>query len=198
MVVQPLSKAALTRQAVVDCAYEIAAEAGLGSISIGGVAERLSLSKSGVFARVGSRDELILAVLEEASRRIAQAVVVPALRAPRGMARLRELFGSWVGWMTTQDRGCVMYSATVEYDDQPGPIRDAVLAQMAALRGNLARAVRMAIETGELAPGTDADQVVFELYGAVLMAHNDRRLFADEKAATRAMRAFERAVGHEN
>jgi AcrR family transcriptional regulator len=189
-----LTKAALTRQAVIDAAHGLAAELGLEAITIGGVAERLGLSKSGVFARVGSREALILAVIEEASRRIGQEVVLPAFKAPKGLARLRAIFVAWVQWLTGRDCGCVINAAIVEYDDRPGPIRDAVIAQIRALRGNLARAVRVAIETGELRADIDADQVAFELHGIAIAAHNELRLLGDVRAAARAERAFERII----
>lgn len=189
-----LTKSELTRQAVVDAAHDIASEFGLEAISIGGVADRLGLSKSGVFARVGSREALIMAVIDEASRRIAQQVVVPALKAPRGLPRLKAIFTAWVHWLTSRKAGCVMHAATIEYDDRPGPIRDAVVDQIRSMRGNIARSVRMAIETGELSPGADSDQLAFEIYGIAMAAHNEMRLLDDPRAATRAERAFERLI----
>jgi AcrR family transcriptional regulator len=188
------AKAELTRQAVVDAAHDIASQFGLEAISIGGIAERLGVSKSGVFARVGSREALILAVVDEASRRVAQQVMVPALKAPKGLPRLRAIFTSWVEWLTSGSAGCVMHAATIEYDDRPGPVRDAVVAQIRALRGNIARAVKMAVESGEFKSDVDPEQLAFELHGIAIAAHNELRLLGDKRASARAMLAFERVI----
>jgi AcrR family transcriptional regulator len=191
-----LTKAELTRAAIVDAALTMAQEGGLESLTIGTVAGKAGLSKSGVFSRVGSREELQVAVLQEYERRFIEAAVVPALREPRGLPRLRALLAGWARWISsdTGRAGCLFISGSVEYDDRPGPVRDAVLRGLGELRRHVARNVRQALEEGQLSPGTDPEQVAFELAAVVLGLHTDLRLFHDERAIKRAFVAFDRLL----
>lgn len=191
-----LSKAELTRAAIVDAALRMAQEGGLESLTIGTVAEKAGLSKSGVFSRVGSREELQVAVLKEYERRFIEAALVPALREARGLPRLRALVAHWADWIGTDTghAGCLFISGAVEYDDRPGPVRDAVVRGLGELRRHLTRSVRQAIDEGQLAADTDAEQVAFELNAIVLGLHNDLRLFRDERAVKRALAAFDRLL----
>lgn len=190
----PLSKSELTRQTIIDAAHDIAGKLGLEALTIGSVADAVGLSKSGVFARVGSREELIMAVLDEASNRTARDVFVPALRESRGLPRLKAMFYNWVRWMVKPSYGCVIMAAAIEYDDRPGPIRDAVREKMKLLRVGIARAVKICVDSGDFAADCDPEQVAFELCALVHMAHHDARLHADGKAVDRAVRGFERLV----
>jgi AcrR family transcriptional regulator len=191
-----MTKAGLTLAAIVDAGLAMAQEAGLESLTIGTVAERVGLSKSGVFSRVGSREELQIAVLNEYARRITEKALLPALRAPRGLPRLRMIWDGWLDWVRDEKLGssCLFISGAVEYDDRPGPVRDAVFAGLAEWRRQLARAVRQAVEEGHLRPDTDAEQIAFELSSIILGVHNDTRLFHDARAFTRARAAFDRLL----
>lgn len=191
-----LTKAEQTRAAIVDAALAMAQEVGLEGLTIGTVAERTGLSKSGVFSRVGSREELQVAALKEYERRFAEQVVVPSLREPRGLARLRALWARWMEWVRSGlgGRGCLFISGAIEYDDRPGAVRDALLSGLGELRKHLARTVRQAIDAGELASATDSEQVAFELYAIVLALHNENRLFRDPRSYARAEAAFERLL----
>ena len=192
-----LTKAELTRAAIVDAALAMAQEGGLEGLTIGTVADKAGLSKSGVFSRVGSREELQVAVLKEYERRFIEAALVPALREPRGLPRLRALVARWADWIGTDTgrAGCLFISGSVEYDDRPGPVRDAVVAGLGELRRHIARTVKQAVDEGQLAPHTDPEQVAFELNAIVMGLHNDLRLFRDERAFGRALVAFDRLLG---
>ncbi len=191
-----MTKAELTHAAIVDAALAMAQEGGLESLTIGTVAERVGLSKSGVFSRVGSREELQVAALKEYERRFVEAAVVPALRAPRGLPRLRRLIEGWLEFLRSGpgERGCLFISGSIEYDDRPGPVRDAVVAGLGELRRLVVRLCRQAVEEGQLPPQTDPEQVAFELTAIVMGTHNDARLFRDERAAARAAKAFDRLL----
>ena len=191
-----LTKAELTRAAIIDAALAMAQEGGLESLTIGTVAERAGLSKSGVFSRVNSREELQVAALKEYERRFVEAVVMPSLREPRGLPRLRALVAKWADWVREglgRD-GCLFISGSVEFDDRPGPVRDAVLAGLGELRRHLVRTVRQAVEEGQLAADTDPEQMAYELNSMILGLHNDLRLFRDERAMQRALAAFDRLL----
>jgi AcrR family transcriptional regulator len=191
-----LTKAEQTRAAIVDAALAMAQQIGLEGLTIGTVAEHAGLSKSGVFSRIGSREELQVAALKEYERRFAEQVIVPALREPRGLARLRAVWRRWLDWVISGqgNKGCLFISGAIEYDDRPGAVRDALLAGLGELRKQLARTVRQAIDSGELNPDTDAEQIAFELFAIVLALHNETRLFRDARALARAIAAFERVL----
>lgn len=193
--VRTATKGAATRELILDRAYGIACREGLEGLSIGGLAGEVGMSKSGVFAHFGSREDLQLAVLDNAGRRFVEHVMVPALAAPRGVARLRALMDRWFDWARHRDDGgCIFLAAANEYDDRPGPLRDRVIAQMERWRSELARAATLAIQTGELAPGTDVEQLAFELYALALVVHHDAGLRGYDVAYERGMRAFDRLV----
>jgi AcrR family transcriptional regulator len=185
-----------TRAQILDAAVQQASEAGFESLTIGTLAGRTGLSKSGLFAHFGSRTDLQIAALDEAARRFTQAVFMPALKAPRGLRRLRALFENWIGWPEHANLrgGCPMQAASAEYDDQPGPMKDAVAERQRSLANELAKAVEMAVANGDLREDTDARQFVFEMFGLVLAYYHTQRLLGDAGASARALAGFERLV----
>lgn len=186
------SKGAATREAIIDRAYDIARSAGLEGVSIGPLAVAVGMSKSGVFAHFGSREDLQLAVLEAASERFVAHVLRPALKQPRGLARLRAIVGAWFDWSRQSEGGCVLLSAASEYDDRPGTLRERIVQHELRWRQELARAVGLAVETGELAADTDPQQLAFEIYSLALAVHHDAGLFGFDQAANHGFRALER------
>ena len=189
------SKGAATRDAILDHAYAIACSAGLEGLSIGALAHAVGMSKSGVFAHFGSREDLQLAVLETAAQRFVSHVFQPAVRRPRGLARLRAVIEQWFDWVRHEDDGgCLFLAAVSEYDDRPGPQRDLLLQQDRQWRQALAKAVSLAIEKGELRPDIDVEQLVFEIYALPLLVHHDAGLYGYEAARSRGIRAFERLI----
>jgi AcrR family transcriptional regulator len=191
-----VTKGSQTRTLILDHAVAHASEVGLEGLSIGALATRLGLSKSGLFAHFGSKEELQLATLKAAQERFVNKVFLPALDTPRGLARLRALFRNWFDWLESsgQPGGCVILAAAAEFDDRPGLVRDTLLAGQKELRGAIAKAVRLAIDAGDLPAGADPWQLAFELFGIVLAAHHDRHLFDDPRAAARGLIAIERLL----
>lgn len=191
-----MTKGEDTRAAILDAGLKIASKLGLEGLTIGTLAEATGMSKSGLFAHFGSREELQLAVLEHGARHFGAMVVEPALKAKRGLPRLRAMFAHWVDWTIASGLpgGCILMSAAYEYDDRPGPIRDAVVRQQRLGVTVLEKAVQLAIESGELRPDTDAAQVAFEMFGLVMVNHHHRRLLGDREALRRSMEGFEALV----
>ena len=190
-----LTKSELTRAAILAAGVELAQAGGLQSLTIGTVAARTGLSKSGVFSRVGSLEDLQIAVLKEYERRFVEQVLAPSLLEPRGLPRLRAVLRRWSDQLMRDPKAsCLFISGASEYDDQPGPVRDAVVAGMAQWRKQLVRAIRQAIEAGQLDPQTDADQLGFEIFALILGIHLDLRLFHDRGALARAMAGLERLL----
>lgn len=188
------SKGAATRELILERAYAIACREGLEGLSIGDLAQAVGMSKSGVFAHFGSREDLQLAVLESGGQRFGQAVLMPALRKPRGLARLRAIAAGWFDWVRDNRQGCLIMGAVSEYDSRPGELHDAVVALIQRWRNDTARAVVMAVEAGELRADTDAKQLSFEIFGIALALHQDTRLFDAKQARAQAERAFARLL----
>ena len=190
------SKGEQTRTAILDEALKISSKLGLEGLTIGSLADATGMSKSGLFAHFGSREDLQLAVLEHAAQRYGEMVFVPVLKIERGLPRVRALFERWLDWALESGLpgGCIMISAAAEYDDRPGPIRDAVIANQHRGNAITQKAVRLAIEEGHLAPDTDPEQISFEMLGIVLASHNHRRLLGDREARKRALTAFDQLI----
>jgi AcrR family transcriptional regulator len=191
-----VNRGAETREAILDHALRLASEVGLEGLTIGRLASALDLSKSGLFAHFGSKDELQVQVLNRAAARFAEVVVVPGLSAPRGLARLRALFEGWLRWPreVPQTGGCVFVQAAAELDDRPGPARDRLVALQREWLETLARVVRGAQAERQLRADLDPEQFAFELYGIMLSCHHATRLLHDRKAVERARRALERLI----
>lgn len=173
----------------------VAARDGLEGLSIGGLALETGMSKSGVFAHFGSRDELQLSVIREYHARFERDVFTPALSAPRGLPRLRALFEAWMHQVGPAfNAGCLYISGAVEYDDRPSPVRDALETMVRTWQDALGRAVSQAIDEGHLRPATDVGQWVFELHGLALSLHHDARFLRSTQAVRHAEAGFERLL----
>jgi AcrR family transcriptional regulator len=185
-----------TRAAILDEALRIARRLGLEGLTIGTLADATGMSKSGLFAHFGSREDLQLAVLDHGAKQYGDKVLVPALTIDRGLPRLRALFERWLDWtlQTETPGGCIMISTAHEYDDRPGPIRDAAVEMQRRGIGVSERAVRLAIDEGHLSKATDPEQIAFEMLGIVLASHNHGRLLGDRAARKRALTAFDALV----
>src|SRR6266508_4617242 len=191
-----MSKGEHTRAAILDAALAQASEGGFESLTIGSLAERAGLSKSGLFAHFGSREELQVAAIEAAAARFSETVFLPALRARRGLPRLRALFENWLGWTARGGliHGCPMQAAAVEFDDRPGPVRDAVVEHFARLERELGRAVELAVGEGHLRADLDVGQFVFDMMGIIFAYYHGARLFDVARAEAHARAAFERLL----
>lgn len=190
-----MRKGELTRAAILDVALGLASRDGLEGLTIGLLADKMHMSKSGVFAHFGSREDLQLEVLKLYHFHFEQEVFYAALKEPRGMRRLKSMFGRWVKRVSIEiASGCIYISGAVEYDDRPGMIREALVEMVRTWQNALLRCVQQTIESGELKPDTDARQVVYEMYGLILALHHDARFLRMPGSADRAQRGFERLI----
>jgi AcrR family transcriptional regulator len=186
----------LTLAAILDTSLAMAAAEGLDSLTIGEVAKRLGLSKSGVFSRVGSREALQSAVIEEYGRRFLQDVFTPAMREPRGLPRLNAIMRLWLQRARDVEirSGCLYCAGAFEFDDREGPLRDLLLTHVLRWRAALKRTVLQAIEAGHLGADLDPDQLVFELDGLFVSLMREARFLRDPRAADRCWTAYERLI----
>jgi AcrR family transcriptional regulator len=192
-----LMKGQQTRATILDAALGLAAHMGLEGLSIGALAEVTGMSKSGVFAHFGSREELQICVVREYHAKFEEEVFFPALRQPRGLPRLRAMFDGWVRRVSVEiDSGCIYISGAVEFDDRPGPVRDALVGMVLDWQRALERAIRLAVQQGQLRAETDVAQVLFEVHGLILALHHDARFLRSPGAVERARAGFERVIGH--
>ncbi len=190
-----MRKGELTRAAILDVALELSSRDGLEGLTIGLLADRMNMSKSGVFAHFGSREDLQLEVVKLYHHRFEQEVFFPSVREPRGLPRLQSMFDRWLERVTVEiASGCIYISGAVEYDDRPGPIREELVKMVQAWQGALQRSARQAIEVGDLRPDADADQLVYEMYGLILALHHDARFLRMPGSVERARRGFERLI----
>lgn len=189
-------KSELTRAAIVGAGIDVAAAEGLEAITLQAVADRIGLSKSGVFSRVGSREALQLAVIEEFGRRFLADVFVPAMASPKGLARLNEIVRRWIVRVrdVEAEHGCIFSAGAFELDDREGPLRDLLHGEITRWRAALRRTVSQAIEAGELRADTDPEQLVGEIYGLVLGLVHDTRFLRDPRAAERAQASWARLL----
>lgn len=188
-------KGLLTRLAILECALQIAGREGLEGLTIGTLAEHMAMSKSGVIAHFGSREELQIAVLRAYQQHFVEQVLVPALRQARGLPRLQAMMQRWLDHVVDQNKhGCLFVSCAVEYDDRPGALRDLMVEIVLAWQSELQRAIQQAKEERHLRVDTDPAQLVFELYGVVLAAHHERRLLESAESAAHMRKSFSRLM----
>jgi AcrR family transcriptional regulator len=192
-----LMKGQQTRSTILEAALTLASHIGLEGLSIGAIAEVTRMSKSGVFAHFGSREELQISVVREYHNKFEEEVFYPAMNEARGLPRLRTLFDRWVRRVAVEiDSGCIYISGAVEFDDRPGPVRDALVTMVQTWQDALERAIRLAVDEGHLRADTDPAQMLFEVHGLILALHHDARFLRHPGAVERARAAFARVLDH--
>ena len=168
---------------------------GLEGLSIGAVAEATGMSKSGVFAHFGSREELQISVIREYYERFEAEVFLPALKTERGLPRLTHLFDNWVLRTSAEiDSGCIFISGAVEFDDRPGAVRDALAQTVAVWQQAVCTAVAKAQEARHLSQEVAAADIAFEIHGLILALHYEARFMRAPHAVDKAKARFARLM----
>ncbi|MCO4095228.1 MAG: TetR/AcrR family transcriptional regulator [Acidovorax sp.] len=186
-----LQKGQQTKAAIVEAALGLATHIGLEGLSIGALADVTGMSKSGVFAHFGSREELQISVIREYHTRFEQEVFYPAMSAARGLPRLHALFDNWMKRTSIEiDSGCIYISGAVEFDDRTGPVRDALASSVMTWHGAMRRAIEQCKELGELQTNVDAEQMLFEIHGLILALHYEARFLRNPGSLSRAVTGF--------
>jgi len=185
------AKGERTRQAILETAVDIASVEGLEGLTIGQLATKLSMSKSGLFAHFGSKEDLQLATVDAARLIFIHAVIKPTFAAERGLARLWKLCDTWLAYVGGKvfRGGCFFAAAAAEFDSRPGPVRDRIAAIMKEWLATLAQVVRDAQEDGQFQSEVDPTQLAFEINAMELAANWAFQLYGDRQAFARARAA---------
>jgi AcrR family transcriptional regulator len=175
-----------TRAAILDRAVDLASREGLEGLAIGGLATELEMSKSGLFAHFGSKQELQLATVDAATARFREAVLDPATAADEGGPRLRAMAAAYLAHVGSDaySGGCFWAATSTEFDDRPGPVRDAIAAALDAWLGELEHQAR-------LAGVAEPERLGFELYALVMGANSRYRLSGDRRVFDYARQSVE-------
>jgi AcrR family transcriptional regulator len=191
-----MGKGSETRERILEQAVRLASRDGLEGLTIGTLSSELGLSKSGLFAHFGSKDELQMQVLQAMTARFEDTVIRPALAAPRGEPRLRALFDKWIEWADDPGMpgGCPLMTASIEFDDRPGPQREFLASAQQRSFEFMTKAVRLAIEAGHFRADLDPAQIAFEFDSLIHGYNYASRLLRDPKAGERVRTAFERLL----
>ena len=184
-----------TRDRILTEGLDLLAHQGFAGVTLGVLAERAGMSKSGLFAHFGSKQEVELGLLEKMTEVGAAALIAPAMRGQPGLPRLRAVFTGWLGWSEKAGLhgGCPVAAGMFELDDAApdDPVRRRLLAMEEQWRGFLRQLTIEAVEAGDLRPALDVDQFVWELCGIYLNHHVSYRFLRDPLADGRALRAFD-------
>jgi AcrR family transcriptional regulator len=191
-----MAKGAETRGNILEQALSLATQVGLEGVTIGKLAEHVGMSKSGLFAHFSSKDNLGVAILDEARDRFVRLVVAPALREKRGEPRVRALIERWAAWAKADfmPGGCIFVTASVELDDKPGPARDRLVESQRDWLSTLSQAVRIAVEEGHFRPDLDPEQVAYALLTSAYGYHIISRLLGGAQHEKRFRAELERIL----
>ncbi|HKD78834.1 MAG TPA: TetR/AcrR family transcriptional regulator [Candidatus Angelobacter sp.] len=182
------SKGTRTRESILRAAVDLASVEGLEGLTIGRLADELKMSKSGLFAHFGSKEDLQLATIDMARQIFVEHIIRPALAGPEGIERLVKLCQGWLGHVEGKvfKGGCFFTAASLEFDSRSGPVRDAIADTMKAWLGTLARAVDSAKKARHLKASVDAEQFAFEIYSLAMGANWALQLLDDRNALKKA------------
>jgi AcrR family transcriptional regulator len=186
------TKGQRTRSAILEAAAALATEEGLEPLSIGRLAEASGMSKSGLFAHFGSKEELQLATVGHAAARFVDEVIDPARRAPRGLPRVWALCDHMIDYTERQvfPGGCFFATASFEFNNRPGPVRDRIEENIRSWLSYLEHAVEQAQDAGELDNQVSAREIAFQLDAFAQAANAQYQLFRDPEVFDEARRAI--------
>ncbi len=196
-----MTKGGETRMAILDRGLDLASRTGLEAVTIGVLAKATGMSKSGLFAHFRSKENLQIELLRHAGDLFSQEVVGPALRVASGEARIRALVENWIRYARSLAGGCIFVTASTDFKDRPGKVRDYLLSQQQAWIDCLRRVARSAVDAGEFRVDADCDQFAFDLYALLLGFHLYDTLLdsadtkmREEAALDRLLRSYRRSA----
>ena len=185
-----MKKGEATREIILQKGLEMASLYGLENVTIGSLASETKMSKSGLFAHFQSKENLQIAILKHAEEDFTNKVIIPALKTPGGIERIKTVMNKWIEYSLQIKGGCVFVSVSAEYSDRPGVVRKVVLNQQNTWIDSLKKMALSAVKSGEFRDDTDANQFAFDLYSLLLGYHYYHRLLNDQKSREKQEEAF--------
>ncbi len=192
-----MAKGKDTKFTVLEVGLDMASQLGLECVTIGNLAKATNLSKSGLFAHFQSKENLQIEILNHAAQSFSEGVIIPALKIKAGIPRIRALVDNWIQWSSELTGGCIFVSASADFSDRPGKVRDVLLHQQKEWIDCLKRIAQSAVQVGDFRQDIDDDQFAFDLYSLLLGFHLYYNLLDDadirkrqEAALTRILNSY--------
>jgi AcrR family transcriptional regulator len=191
-----MTKGEDTKRTILDAGLKMAAQLSLETVTIGNLAKKTHMSKSGLFAHFQSKENLQVEILKHAGELFAQSVVIPSLLENAGIPRIKALVNNWIAWSARMTGGCIFVSSSTEFSDRPGKVRDFILAQQESWIDSLRRIARSAIRAGDFREDVDCDQFAFEMYSLLLGFHYYDKLLNSDETKKRQSIALEQLLSN--
>lgn len=172
----------------------MASQLGLEGVSIGALAKAIQMSKSGLFAHFQSKENLQIELLEHAGQLFAESVIIPAIKIEAGISRIRALVDNWIRWAENLTGGCIFVSASTEFSDRPGRVRDYIIKQQEDWIECLSRVAKSAVKVGVFSEDIDCRQFAFDLYSLLLGFHFYEKLLQDKETKAHQEQALNRLL----
>ena len=192
--IEDVKKGEDTKNAILDAGMDMASRLGLEGVSIGALSKASHMSKSGLFAHFQSKENLQVEILNHAAEVFAESVVIPALKTESGIPRIKALVDHWIAWTSTISGGCIFVTASNDFSDRPGPVRDRLLLQQKQWLDCLSRIARSAMRVGDFREDIDCEQFAFELYSLLLGFHLYYKLLNSSDTESRQKAALDRLL----
>jgi len=187
-------KAENTKQTILKVGLDMASQLGLENVTIGQLALKLNMSKSGLFAHFQSKENLQLSILSYAGEDFKNYVLMPALATKAGIPRIKKLANNWIEWGERLTGGCIFVTASIEYSERQGKVRDLVLSLQEDWIDSLQKIAQSAIKAGDFKRDIDTSQFAYELYSLLLGFHYFHRMLRDKKTKTRQKKALNQLI----
>jgi AcrR family transcriptional regulator len=191
-----MAKGKETKMVILESGLDMASQLGLEGVSIGALAKKTNMSKSGLFAHFQSKENLQIEILDYAARVFSEDVIVPALATEGGISRIKALINNWIKWSDNLTGGCIFVTASADYSDRPGKVRECLLRQQEDWIDCLCRIADSAIKVGDFREGIDCEQFAFDLYSLLLGFHLYDKLLDDSETRKRREIALERLLAN--
>jgi AcrR family transcriptional regulator len=189
-----MTKGKDTKNMVLEAGLDMASQLGLECVTIGNLAKATNLSKSGLFAHFQSKENLQVEILNHAARVFSEGVIIPALKTKAGIPRIRALVDNWIQWTSELTGGCIFVTASADFTDRPGRVRDVLLNQQKEWIDCLKRIAQSAVAVGDFRKDIDDDQFAFDLYSLLLGFHLYFNLLDDAEIRKRQEAALTRIL----
>jgi AcrR family transcriptional regulator len=189
-----MTKGKDTKNMVLEAGLDMASQLGLECVTIGNLAKATNLSKSGLFAHFQSKENLQVEILNHAARVFSEGVIIPALKTKAGIPRIRALVNNWIQWTSELTGGCIFVTASADFTDRPGRVRDVLLNQQKEWIDCLKRIAQSAVAVGDFRKDIDDDQFAFDLYSLLLGFHLYFNLLDDAEIRKRQEAALARIL----